>query len=973
MKTPKLISGSIRAFLKPMLAAAALCALSFNTNAALTHRYSFTDGVNDSVGTANGTIKGDATISGGAANFPGASNQDYLELPSNLISNYTTVSFEFWVNVLDNGTWEEIYAFGNQTAGGEGANMLMFCPHTGSNPADFRMSYAQASPGYNDEKVVNGTGTLDNVGPMSIACIYDPPNNAMTLYTNGTLVGTLSPVTTGTKGFSLTNVVNKFSWLGRSLYNGDAPYNGSIDEFRIYDAPLTPLQVYVNNQAGPDTVITNVEISSLSWNVDTNMVVGSRQNSTVTFNTAKYGSVTLAGATEPTYASDNPAIVRVTAQGLLYAMSVGSTTVSATYNGTTTRVPVTITAPKLIHRYSFAADAKDSVGTANGTLVGGATISGGAVVLPGGVSSSDASVAYVDLPNNLLTNITAVTFEAWATESETGSGTWARIWDFGNSAGGENVSDTGSRYVTLSTPNGGGNVQGTIHINDRGGDASVISPTGLRPVAGQQAQYVWSSDLANHTSWLYVNGALLAVNTNTTVAPSDIGTSLNDWLGRSQFGADAAFGGSITEFRIYNGAVDPTQVSIDAAAGPDQIVTDPGTIQSLRVTIGTNSVYYGGNTVLSALIADYTSLTNVNVTSATGAQFQSSDPNIFTVNSAGVLTGTGAGTATLTGSYSGKTATVPITVSNLPGYVKASLVHRYSFTDTVGSTTVKDSVGTANGNIVGKGAAFNGTGQLTLPGGTASNADAADIAAYVDLPNHIVNPLTDLSIEAWVTWQGSGSWQRIFDFGTSATGEDVSDGGGGYLFLAPQGGSYLTFSVRDPNTATEPAPLIATTPLAAGQEIYLAVVYDFTANVARLYSNSVLVVSGTAPVDIKTIDDVNVWLGRSQWGDPMFQGVFNEFRIWNGVLLPNEISAHAAAGPDSLEPPASAPKITATVSGKNLVISWPDTAGFVLQSSPNVGTGATWTAVSTAPTTANGVSTVTVPIGTGTAFYQLKK
>lgn len=970
MKIPKILHRP-KASLIGLIAAAALCLLSLNSQAALTHRYSFDNGVTDSVGTANGTIKGDVTIAGGSATFPGNSNQDYLELPSGLISNYTSVSFEFWVNVFDNGTWEEIYAFGNQTSGGEGANMLMFCPHTGSNPPDFRMSYAQAAPGYNDEKVVNGTGTLDNLGPMSVTCVYDPPNNAMTLYTNGTLVGTLSPVTTGAKRFSLTNVVNKFSWLGRSLYNGDAPYNGTIDEFRIYDAPLTPLQVYVNNKAGADTVINNIEITSLAWNVSSNMVLGSRQNSTVTFNTANYGSVTLAGATEPTYASENPAVVKVTPQGQLYAMAVGSTKVSATYNGTTTAVLVTVTQPQLIHRYSFTSNANDLVGTANGTLVGGATISNGAVVLPGGVSSADPAVSYVDLPNNMLTNITAVTFEAWATETE--SGTWARIFDFGNSVGGENVSDTGSRYVTLTTPNGGGNVQGTLHINDRGGDASVISPAGLRPPTGQQAHYVWSSDIANQTSWLYVNGALMAVNTGTTVAPSDIGPSLNDWLGRSQFGGDAAFAGSITEFRIYNGAIPPLQVSIDAAAGPDQIVTDPGPIQSLTVSIGTNQVVYGGVDVRATLTADYASLKNVNVTSAPGVEFKTSDPNVFTVTNGGIITGTGVGTATLTANYGGKSATLTVTVGNLPGYFKATLVHRYSFSDAAGSTTVKDSVGTANGTLLGKGAAFDGKGQLKLPGGGGSNADAADITGYVDLPNHIINPLTDLSIETWITWQGAGSWQRIFDFGSSATGEDVADGGGGYLFLAPQGSANLTFSVRDPNTGTEPAPLIAPTPLPAGPEIYLAVVYDYTANVARLYSNAVLVVSRAAPVDIKTIDDVNNWLGRSQWPDPMFQGLFNEFRIWNGVLLPDEVTAHYAAGPDSLEPPVSAPKLSATVSGQNLTISWPTAAGYLLESSSALGSGATWAAVSTQPTTANGVSTVTVPIGNANQFYRLKK
>lgn len=944
------------------LLAAVLSVWAGRTEAALTHRYSFSNGVTDSVGGANGTVQGGVTIADGVATFPGASNTDYIELPSGLITNYTSVTFEMWVNVLDNGTWTEIYALGNQTAGGEGANMVMFCPHTGSTVPDFRMSYAQSAPGYNDERVANGVGILDNVGPVSVTCVYDPPNGAMTLYTNGTFVATLSPVPSANgKSFSLTNVYDVHAWLGRSLYNADAPYNGSIDEFRVYNSALSPLQVYVNNAAGPDTIVTNIAINSLSWNVQSNMVVGSRQSSTVTFNTASYGSVTVPGATEPTYVSGDANVVSVTAQGQLFARTVGSATVSAVYNGTTNSAVVTVTAPVLVHRYSFAADANDSVGTAHGKLVNGASITGGAVVLPGGTPSSDPTSAYVDLPNGLLTNLTAATFEAWVTDNE--SGAWARIWDFGNSSDGEDAPNSGVRWV-YGGINNSGNLLGSIHVNDRGGDSAVETP---RPASGQKTHVVWSSDIANHTSWLYLNGSLKAVNTTTIVSPADIGPSLNNWLGRSQFAGDPTFSGSIDEFRIYNGALSALQVALDAAAGPDQIVTDPGAIQALRVVTTTNKVSYGGGFVTAAAYADYTTLTNVPIPAAF-VTFGSSNPNVLTVDQSGRLHDVSLGTANVTVTYGGKTAEAAVTIVGLANPETATLVHRYSFSEAAGATTVDDSVGTADGTIKGTGATLGG-GQLTLPGGTGSAADP--IAGYVDLPNHIINVLSNISVEAWVTWQGSGSWQRIFDFGTSAGGEDVSDGNGGYLFLAPQGAANLAFSVRDPIAGAEPAPLIGGAPIPANQEVFLAVVYDFTDNVARLYSNSVAVVAGAAPVDLTTIDDVNNWLGRSQWNDPTFQGKLNEFRIWKGVLLPEQIAAHYAAGPDSMD---SLPKLAAAVTGQNLVISWAASAtGFVLESSPTLGTGATWTAVTPAPTTNNGTSSVTVPIGPGAQFYRLRK
>src|SRR5437867_444825 len=79
---------------------------------------------------------------------------------------------------------------------------------------------------------------------------------------------------------------------------------------------------------------------------------------------------------------------------------------------------------ELKHRYSFGANANDSVGTAHGTLKGNATLSNGAVVLDG---SADT---YVDLPTGLINGFPAVTIEAWASFGDNGN--WSRLFDFGD-------------------------------------------------------------------------------------------------------------------------------------------------------------------------------------------------------------------------------------------------------------------------------------------------------------------------------------------------------------------------------------------------------------------------------------------------------------------------------------------------------------------------------------------------------------
>ena len=80
--------------------------------AVLAHRYSFnTDGdASDSVGGANGTLQGGATVSGGALQFTGV-NSDYLDLPPGMLTNYTAVTVDAWVNFDAAQHWARLWEF----------------------------------------------------------------------------------------------------------------------------------------------------------------------------------------------------------------------------------------------------------------------------------------------------------------------------------------------------------------------------------------------------------------------------------------------------------------------------------------------------------------------------------------------------------------------------------------------------------------------------------------------------------------------------------------------------------------------------------------------------------------------------------------------------------------------------------------------------------------------------------------------
>ena len=93
---------------------------------------------------------------------------------------------------------------------------------------------------------------------------------------------------------------------------------------------------------------------------------------------------------------------------------------------------------------------------------------------------------------------------------------------------------------------------------------------------------------------------------------------------------------------------------------------------------------------------------------------------------------------------------------------------------------------------------------------------------------------------------------------------------------------------------------MATAALSTNQQTHLVVTYSMDIGAARLYVNGQRVASGAATIPLNTINDINNWLGRSQWNDPFFTGQYNEFRIYEGALTEEQVAAQCGAGPDTL-------------------------------------------------------------------------
>ncbi len=226
--------------------------------------------------------------------------------------------------------------------------------------------------------------------------------------------------------------------------------------------------------------------------------------------------------------------------------------------------------------------------------------------------------------------------------------------------------------------------------------------------------------------------------------------------------------------------------------------------------------------------------------------------------------------------------------------LKAKLAHRYDFEGT--GTSVKDRIGTAHGSIARSAtlSKLDGKGVVLLGGGSGG--------PYVDLPNGLLSTLSNATLEAWVTWGGGNSWQRIFDFGDSTyvPPENNPENGKTYLYLTPKNYSGVLqggFSI-DGNSAGQETAVVGAAPLAL-ELAHVALVADDKGDALRVYVNGAKVAQQAWTGKLSSINDVNVWLGRSQYGgDDELSAVFHEFRVYGAALTDADIATSYAGGPD---------------------------------------------------------------------------
>jgi fibronectin type 3 domain-containing protein/regulation of enolase protein 1 (concanavalin A-like superfamily) len=499
----------------------------------LRSQYQFENNLNDSISGYDGDPSGSPTFVpgriGNAVSLNGSA--DSLTLPEG-VANYREITVAAWVYWNGGNMWQRVFDFGNDTT------HYMFLSPFGANGVRFAINNGSGEQGIN-------SGSALASGCWSHVAVTLSGSTA-TLYVNGVVAGTNTGMTITPRDFSPTR-----NLVGDSQFGTDPTLNGILDDFRIYNyalsaseitslvgsvVPLTPTRVTATGGNGYSQI-------TLSWDPAAGATSYTLKRATSLNGT--YSSIYSGSATTFT---DSTAAAGVTYYYIVTASngagaSPATSAVAQFVNGS---------APRAYLRLDELSGtiASDSSGNGwNGTVMGGSGWAAGKI---NNAVQLSGTTNYVALPSGVVSGMTACTLSAWVKPNTLSAN--CRIFDFSTS--GTPGANSGA-YMYLAPQDGAGKLRFAITTAGYNSEKALSVSTALP--AG-----VWSHVavvLTGSTGALYVNGTSAATNASLSLSPSSLGTTSNNYLGKSAFSGDPYLNGLIDEFQIYPRALSATEVA----------------------------------------------------------------------------------------------------------------------------------------------------------------------------------------------------------------------------------------------------------------------------------------------------------------------------------------------------------------------------------------------------------------------------
>jgi hypothetical protein len=178
----------------------------------------------------------------------------------------------------------------------------------------------------------------------------------------------------------------------------------------------------------------------------------------------------------------------------------------------------------------------DDINGNNGMVVNGASIVNDAQRGP--VLFLDGTNQHIRMPDAVTAGVNAMTIAAWYKWTDDDDRHWSRVIDIGSGT---------HSYLFISPRTGHDTIMLETHSAPT--SAPVERLDGQLSVFDEWVHVAGVISGGNMT--FYVNGEI-ADEMGVEFSPADLGDSDRNWLGRSQFDADAFFTGYIDNFVIYN-------------------------------------------------------------------------------------------------------------------------------------------------------------------------------------------------------------------------------------------------------------------------------------------------------------------------------------------------------------------------------------------------------------------------------------
>ena len=195
------------------------------------------------------------------------------------------------------------------------------------------------------------------------------------------------------------------------------------------------------------------------------------------------------------------------------------------------------------------ATAADSSGNGRpGTLINAPAWTTGR--LDNGLALTAASSQHLTLPAGIVSPLNDFTLSLWV--KMTSVSNWARLVDFG----------TGTTNYLFITPKA--STTGFMRFAIRtAAVAEQVIDSSVVPATGSWAHVAVT--LSGSTGTLYLNGVAVGTNPAMTLTPASLGSTTQNYFGRSQFAADPYLNGTLDEIRIHARALTAAEIALLAA------------------------------------------------------------------------------------------------------------------------------------------------------------------------------------------------------------------------------------------------------------------------------------------------------------------------------------------------------------------------------------------------------------------------